>query len=173
MRVRGRRFKYYTMIYIHPERNFGNPTLGRSGLTVFKVWENVINDDLESLLADHPTITLGEINAVIEFVNWCEELGLMKVDESTISYDKDALYQVANLEYPPKGDLCLYCGGFIGKRAPTRIQLKDVPAPSAELVEGVAHAACLQAILSIEMPPTANVFPFVRERDVYETDQNE
>jgi hypothetical protein len=113
---------------------------------------------MDELLEEEPALTLGEINAVMEFVDWCMELGLMeeRVD-GRLMYDKDALYQAADLEIPPKGRLCLYCHGFIPRSSPAWTNVKDRHSGSEDATEGVAHVSCVEATLLGEPSPKANV----------------
>lgn len=151
----GKQFKHFPLIYISPKRAWGNPTLGKSRLPVFKIWELVSNHAMEELLEENPALTLGEINSVMEFVDWCMSIGLMEERKGRLAYDKDALYRVATMECPPKGSLCLYCTGFVSRASPAWTEVKD--RYNDEAKTGIAHGACVQAILLDEPAPIANV----------------
>ncbi len=112
---------------------------------------------MDELLESEPALTLGEINSVMEFVDWCIGLGLMEHSNGRLIYDKDALYQAAELPAPPTGRLCLYCHGFIPRSSPTWTNVRDQHSGSHEVSEGVAHGACVEATLLGEIPPRANV----------------
>ena len=152
-----RRFTHYPQIFIDPKRAWGNPTLGKSKIKVFKVWEMVINSSMEKLLEEEPELTLAEINKIMEFVDWCISLGLMEQRDGRLTYDKDALYQASELPEPPRGRLCLYCSGFVPRCSPAWTAVTDRPSDSHEGVEGVAHGSCVEATLQGEPTPRANV----------------
>jgi uncharacterized protein (DUF433 family) len=137
---------------------FGNPTMGNTRLTVAKIWAMVSDKKMETLLDEYP-LTLGEINSALEFVDWCRDLGLIEEHAGNLHYDKDALYAAANLGDPPKGKLCYYCRGFISEESPIWTDFSERPEASSKLKIGVCHGICLQAILSAEQPPMANVHP--------------
>jgi len=124
---------------------------------VFKVWEMVTNKCMDDLLEDEPTLTLGEINCVMQFVDWCLELGLMEVYSTRLRYDKDALYRASVLECPPRGSMCLYCHGFIPHSSPASTTIRDSLRGSESVLEGIAHSACVQAEVLGEPAPEANV----------------
>lgn len=153
-----RRFTHFPVIFIDPKKAWGNPTLGKTRLPIFKIWEKVTSDSMDKLLEDEPALTLGEINDVMQFVDWCVALGLMEIiDGYKLSYDKDALYQAAELDTPPRGRLCLYCHGFIPRYSPTWTAVRDQHSGSESVTEGIAHGACVEAILTGEPAPRANV----------------
>lgn len=152
-----RRFTHFPLIFIDPKRAWGNPTLGKSRFPIFKIWEMVAAHSMDELLEEEDTLTLGEINTVMEFVDWCFSLGLMEEHNGRLNYDKDALYQAAELDIPPKGRLCCYCTGFIPNASPARASLRERQAGSQDVTEGIAHPACLEASLLGEPTPKANV----------------
>ncbi len=153
-----RRFKNFPLIYIDTKRAWGNPTLGPTRMPIFKIWEMVTAKCMDDLIEDEPTLTLGEINSVMEFVEWCMELGLMEVTEAgRLRYDKDALYRASALDLPPKGFLCLYCHGFLPHSSPASTHVRDRLKGSEDVREGVAHSACVQAAVLGEPAPRANV----------------
>jgi len=152
-----RRFRHFPLIFIDPKRAWGNPTLGKTRLPIFKIWEMVNDNAMDELLEEEDALTLGEINAVMQFVDWCFELGLMEERNGRITYDKDALYRAAELEIPPKGRLCHYCTGFIPNASPAGTPMRERQAGSEKATEGVAHASCLEASMLGEPTPQANV----------------
>jgi uncharacterized protein (DUF433 family) len=154
-----RRFKHFPLILIDPKRAWANPTLKATRIPVFKIWEMVNNKCMDAFLEENPTLTLGEINSVLQFVEWCINLGLMEVNQygDRLRYDKDALYAAAKLECPPKGSLCLYCVGFIPSSSPVATFVRDSLGGSGEPREGIAHNDCIQAIVLGEVAPLANI----------------
>jgi uncharacterized protein (DUF433 family) len=159
--ARDRRFKNFPGIYINHKRAWGNPTVGRTRLPVFKVWELVNDGSMEALMEEEQDISLEQVDEVLGFVEWCLELGLMGIDgNQRLVYDKDALFQAAALNHPPKGKLCMYCGGFIPKKSPQWTRVRDRESQKDRLKRGVVHGACLQAVLCDDTPPKANVFPW-------------
>ena len=152
-----RRFVHYPLIFIDPKKSWGNPTLGKTRLPIFKIWEMVSADFMDQLLESEPALTLGEINSVMEFVNWCKGLGLIEEHNGRLNYDKDALYQAAELETPPRGRLCLYCHGFIPRVSPTWTDVRDQQSVSQDTVVGVAHGSCVEAVMLGDPAPKANV----------------
>jgi len=154
-----RRFKHFPLILIDPKRAWANPTLRGTRIPVFKIWEMVNNKCMDALLEDEPTLTLGEINSVLQFVDWCIDLGLMEINGhgDRLRYDKDALYAAAKLTCPPKGSLCLYCIGFIPNSSPVATFVRDSHSGSEAAREGIAHSGCIQAIVLGEVAPLANI----------------
>lgn len=152
-----RRFEHFPDIFIDPKKSLGNPTLGKTRLPIFKIWEQVTANLMDELLEDEPTLTLKEINTVMQFVDWCVDLGLMEHNGVRLTYDKDALYQASEMITPPRGRMCLYCHGFIPRASPTWTQVRDQQTGSKSVSEGIAHGACLEAIMLNEPPPSANV----------------
>lgn len=161
--VKTRKFRKFQLIHIHPERMWGNPTMGNTRLTVSKIWAMVKAQKMEQLLDEYP-LTLGEINSALEFVEWCKEFGLMEDHDGKLHYDKDALYAAAALVKPPNGKLCIYCRGFISEASPFWTPLCERLGPEDKPTVGVAHGTCLQAVLSNEPAPTANVYPAAHDR---------
>ena len=153
-----RKFKKFPLIHIHPQRMWGNPTIGNTRLTIFKVWAMVKDDEMERLLDEYP-LTLGEINSALEFVEWCKAFGLIEDASGKLHYDKDALYAASHSGIPPKGRLCFYCGGFISKDSPTWTDVMERSEPGGTPKTGVCHGVCLTAIMCSEPPPRANVHP--------------
>lgn len=153
-----RRFTHYPQIFIDPKRQYGNPTLGKSRLPVFKIWEMVTASSMDALLEQEPALTLAEINSVMEFVDWCLGLGLMeKTPKGRLTYDKDALYQASEMPTPPRGRLCLYCHGFIQRSSPAWVQVRERQNGSDKASEGIAHGTCVEAIMTGEPTPRANI----------------
>ena len=153
-----RRFRHFPHIFIDPKMAWGNPTLGRTRVLVFKVWEMVKADEMDSFMEKGSSLTIGDVNAVMQFVDWCLGLGLMRqLDSGRLCYDKDALYRASILECPPRGQLCLYCNGFIPYGSHAWTEVRDAQRGSEEAREGVAHGACLQAVVLDEPAPKANV----------------
>ena len=156
--ARPRRFKHFPLIHIDPKKCWGNPTLVGTRLAIFKIWEMVTAHEMDALIESEPALTLGEINSVMEFVDWCLRLGLMaSTDAGRLTYDKDALYQSAKLECPPRGKLCLYCLGFVPRGSHTWTEVRESQAGSEDVREGIAHGTCVQAIMLGEPAPEANV----------------
>lgn len=155
-----RSFRAFPGIWIDPQRAWGNPTVGRSRLPVFKIWSLINDGETEEIVVAEEEIDIGQIEEALGFVEWCVELGLMEIVDGELKYDKDALYKASILDTPPKGKLCMYCGGFVAKVSPAWTRVRDRELPEARLRRGVCHGNCLQAILCGDEPPRANVFPW-------------
>jgi len=156
--TQGKKFRKFPLIYINPKKAWGNPTVGDTRLPVFKVWEMVSDSSMDDLLEEEPSLTLGEVNMVMEFVDWGIECGLMKVKKNgMLSYDKDALYRAAHLRESPSGALCVFCTGFISKGSPAWLELNYKEQAGKRFEDGVCHPDCLQAVMMDESPPETNV----------------
>lgn len=150
---RDKKFFHFDNIYINQKRLGGHPTVGRSRIPVYKIWELIKNEGFEEAIEEHPTISKEQLEEILEFVDWGVDLGLIEIifkdDAFYLIYDRSALYQAARLETPPKGNLCLYCRGFVAESSKNKIYVRESNKDkSIKTKDGLSHINCLELSVS-------------------------